>query len=99
MVSLFTPLIQAACNIITAAIDETRDKELAIQATQRWIETNLERAKAGGRGKAVRARGSKNDSTGFLRRLKPSQLVAAAGGHCSSTSNRCRMVSRIRGRW
>jgi hypothetical protein len=41
-------VIQAACNIITAAIDETRDKELAIQATQRWIETSLERAKAGG---------------------------------------------------
>ena len=40
-------VIQAACNIITAAIDETRDKELAIQATQRWIKTSLERAKAG----------------------------------------------------
>ncbi len=38
-------VIQAACNIITAAIDETRDKDLAIQATQRWIETSLERAK------------------------------------------------------
>jgi hypothetical protein len=41
-------VIQAACNIITAAIDETRDKELAIRATQRWIEKSLERAKAGG---------------------------------------------------
>ena len=41
-------VIQAACNVITAAIDETRDKELAIQATQRWIKTSLERAKAGG---------------------------------------------------
>ena len=40
-------VIQAACNIITAAIDETREKELAIQATQRWIATSLERAKAG----------------------------------------------------
>ena len=40
-------VIQAACNIITAAIDETREKELAIQATQRWITTSLERAKAG----------------------------------------------------
>jgi hypothetical protein len=40
-------VIQAACNIITAAIDETRDKELAIQATQRWVQTSLERAKAG----------------------------------------------------
>jgi len=39
-------VIQAACNIITAAIDETREKELAIQATQRWITTSLERAKA-----------------------------------------------------
>ncbi len=38
-------MIQAACNIITAAIDETRDKDLAIQATQRWIETGLERAR------------------------------------------------------
>jgi hypothetical protein len=40
-------VIQAACNVITAAIDETRDKELAVQATQRWIKTSLERAKAG----------------------------------------------------
>lgn len=40
-------VIQAACNIITAAIDETREKELAIQATQRWMKTSLERAKAG----------------------------------------------------
>jgi hypothetical protein len=40
-------VIQAACNIITAAIDETREKELAIRATQRWITTSLERAKAG----------------------------------------------------
>jgi len=39
-------VIQAACNIITAAIDETGDKELAIQATQRWIKTSLERARA-----------------------------------------------------
>ena len=41
-------VIQAACYIIAAAIDETRDKELAIKATQRWIETSLERAKAAG---------------------------------------------------
>jgi hypothetical protein len=40
-------VIQAACNIITAALDETREKELAIQATQRWITISLERAKAG----------------------------------------------------
>jgi hypothetical protein len=40
-------VIQAACNIITAAIDETADKEVAIQATQRWIKASLERAKAG----------------------------------------------------
>jgi hypothetical protein len=40
-------VIQAACNVIMAAIDETREKELAIQATQRWITTSLERAKAG----------------------------------------------------
>lgn len=40
-------VIQAACNIITAAIDGTNDKEVAIQATQRWIKTSLERAKAG----------------------------------------------------
>jgi hypothetical protein len=40
-------VIQAACNIITAAIDETGDKDLAIQATQRWIKTSLERAKVG----------------------------------------------------
>ena len=40
-------VIQAACNIIAAAIDETRDKDLAIQATQRWIQTGLRRAKAG----------------------------------------------------
>ena len=40
-------VIQAACNIITAAIDETADKEVAIQATQRWIKTSLERAQAG----------------------------------------------------
>jgi hypothetical protein len=39
-------VIQAACNIIVAAIDETGDKDLAIQATQRWINTSLERAKA-----------------------------------------------------
>ena len=37
-------VIQAACNTITAAIDETADKEEAIQATQRWIKTSLERA-------------------------------------------------------
>ena len=36
-------VIQAACNIIVAAIDETGDKDLAIQATQRWIKTSLER--------------------------------------------------------
>jgi len=40
-------VIQAACNLISAAIDETVDKEVAIQATQRWIETSLERARAG----------------------------------------------------
>jgi hypothetical protein len=40
-------VIQAACKVICAAIDETRDKELAVQATQRWIKTCLERAKAG----------------------------------------------------
>ena len=40
-------VIQAACNLISAAIDETVDKEVAIQATQRWIKTSLERAKAG----------------------------------------------------
>ena len=34
-------------HIITAAIDETADKQLAIRATQRWIKTSLERAKAG----------------------------------------------------
>ena len=39
-------VIQAACNVIAAAIDETREKELAIQATQRSIKTSLERAKA-----------------------------------------------------
>jgi hypothetical protein len=39
-------VIQAACNIIAAAIDQTGDKDLAIQATQRWIQTSLERAKA-----------------------------------------------------
>jgi hypothetical protein len=39
-------VIQAACNVIAAAIDETGDKDLAIQATQRWINTSLERAKA-----------------------------------------------------
>ena len=38
-------VIQAACNIIVAAIDETGDKDLAIQATRRWIKTSLERAK------------------------------------------------------
>jgi len=41
-------VIQAACNIIAAAIDETWDRELAIKATQRWIKTSLERAKAAG---------------------------------------------------
>jgi hypothetical protein len=39
-------VIQAACNIITVAIDETGDKDLAIQATQRWMSTSLERARA-----------------------------------------------------
>jgi hypothetical protein len=39
-------VIQAACNIITAAIDETGDKDLAIRATQRWMTTSLERARA-----------------------------------------------------
>jgi hypothetical protein len=39
-------VIQAACNVIAAAIDETGDKDLAIQATQRWISTSLERARA-----------------------------------------------------
>jgi hypothetical protein len=38
-------VIQAACNLITAAITETPDKDLAIQATRRWIMTSLERAK------------------------------------------------------
>jgi hypothetical protein len=38
-------VIQAACNIIVAAIDETGDKDSAIEATQRWIKTSLERAK------------------------------------------------------
>jgi hypothetical protein len=38
-------VIQAACNIIAAAIDETGDKDLAIRATQRWINTSLARAK------------------------------------------------------
>ena len=28
--------------------DETRDKDLAIQATQRWIETSLDRGKSSG---------------------------------------------------
>jgi hypothetical protein len=37
-------VIQAACNLITAAINETRDKDLAIQATRRWFKTSLERA-------------------------------------------------------
>jgi hypothetical protein len=40
-------VIQAACNVITAAIDETAEKEVAIEATQRWIKTSLERAKTG----------------------------------------------------
>jgi hypothetical protein len=31
----------------SAAIDETADKEVAIQATQRWIKTSLERVKTG----------------------------------------------------
>jgi hypothetical protein len=39
-------VIQAACNVITAAIDETGDKDLAIRATQRWMITSLERARA-----------------------------------------------------
>jgi type VI protein secretion system component VasF len=39
-------VIQAASNIITAAIDETADKDVAIQATQRWMKTSLEWAKA-----------------------------------------------------
>jgi len=39
-------VIQAACNIIAAAIEETGDKDLAIRATQRWINTSLTRAKA-----------------------------------------------------
>jgi hypothetical protein len=39
-------VIQAACNVIAAAIDETGDKDLAIRATQRWINTSLERARA-----------------------------------------------------
>lgn len=38
-------VIQAACNIIAVAINETGDKELAIQATHRWIKTCIERAK------------------------------------------------------
>jgi type VI protein secretion system component VasF len=40
-------VIQAACIIITAVIDETAEKEVAIQAAQRWIKTSLEWAKAG----------------------------------------------------
>ena len=36
-------VIQAACNIITAAIDETRDKELAIQATHGGLTPVLNR--------------------------------------------------------
>jgi hypothetical protein len=40
-------VIQAACNIITAAKDVTADKDMAIQATQRWMKTSLERVKAG----------------------------------------------------
>jgi hypothetical protein len=39
-------VIQAACNLIAAAITKTRDKELAIQATRRWIVTSLERARS-----------------------------------------------------
>jgi hypothetical protein len=39
-------VIQAACNLIAAAITETSDKDLAIQATRRWIVTSLERAKS-----------------------------------------------------
>jgi hypothetical protein len=40
-------VIQAACNIIAVAIEETEDKELAIKATRRWINAGLEKAKAG----------------------------------------------------
>jgi hypothetical protein len=47
VIIIHPPMIQAACNIITAAIDETAEKEVAIQATQRWIKTSLERAKGG----------------------------------------------------
>jgi hypothetical protein len=39
-------VIQAACNLIAAAITKTRDKELAIQATRRWIVASLERARS-----------------------------------------------------
>jgi hypothetical protein len=39
-------VIQAACNIIAAAIDETNDKDLAIRATQRWIKASFERARS-----------------------------------------------------
>jgi hypothetical protein len=39
-------VVQAACNIIAAAIDETGDKDLAIQATHRWINSSLERVRA-----------------------------------------------------
>jgi hypothetical protein len=38
-------VIQAACNLITAAVNETCDKDLAIQAMQQWLKTSLERAK------------------------------------------------------
>jgi hypothetical protein len=39
-------VIQAACNLIAAAITKTGDRDLAIQATRRWIATGLERAKS-----------------------------------------------------
>ena len=39
-------VIQAACNIITVAINGSADKEGAMQATQRWMKTSRERAKA-----------------------------------------------------
>jgi hypothetical protein len=39
-------VIQAARIPITGATTETSDKDLAIQATRRWIVTSLERAKS-----------------------------------------------------
>jgi hypothetical protein len=46
-------VIQAACNLIAAAITETPDKDLAIQATRRWIMASLERARPSTLGSAI----------------------------------------------